>query len=110
MGMIYYIITKVFSYKKKIKVSFHDTLIIILYARIKILVNTDISILEFYGYIRSIGIISVDIFTKISVKQKLTKKYFEIHVNTLKMCKNDIKKIHILKTIFIIIYKEIIFQ
>ena len=33
--------------------------------RIKISVNTDISVLEFYGYIGNIGIISEDIFTKI---------------------------------------------
>ena len=42
--------------------------------RIKISVNTDISVLEFYGYIGNIGKILVNIFTKISVKQKLTKK------------------------------------
>ena len=36
----------------------------VLYARIKISVNTDISIIGFYG---NIGKISVDIFTKISV-------------------------------------------
>ena len=34
--------------------------VIILYARLEILVSTDISILGFYGYI---GDISVDIFT-----------------------------------------------
>ena len=39
-------------------------------ARIKILVNTDISVIEFYGNIENIGNIgkiSVDIFTQISV-------------------------------------------
>ena len=41
-----------------------------LYARIKISVNTDISVIRFYGNIGNIGNISkisVDIFTKISV-------------------------------------------
>ena len=37
------------------------------------LVNTDISILEFYEYIRNIGEISVDIFTQISIRQNNTK-------------------------------------
>ena len=36
-------------------------------SRIKILVNTYISIIEFYRNIENIGKISVDIFTKISV-------------------------------------------
>ena len=36
-------------------------------ARIKISVNTDISVIGFYGNIGNIGKISVDIFTKISV-------------------------------------------
>ena len=35
--------------------------------RIKISVNTDISVIRFYGNIGNIGKISVDIFTKISV-------------------------------------------
>ena len=35
--------------------------------RIKISVNTDISVIRFYGNIEYIGKISVDIFTKISV-------------------------------------------
>ena len=34
---------------------------------IKISVNTDISVIGFYGNIRNIGKISLDIFTKISV-------------------------------------------
>ena len=38
-----------------------------LYAMIKISVNTDISVIGFYGNIGNIGKISVDIFTKISV-------------------------------------------
>ena len=38
-----------------------------LQTRIKISVNTDISVIEFYGNIGNIGKISVDIFTKISV-------------------------------------------
>ena len=38
-----------------------------LYSRIKISVNTDISVIGFYGNIGNIGKISVDIFTKISV-------------------------------------------
>ena len=38
-----------------------------IYARIKISVNTDISVIGFYGNIGNIGKISVDIFTKISV-------------------------------------------
>ena len=38
--------------------------------RIKILVNTDISVIGFYGNIGNIGKISVDIFTKISVRLK----------------------------------------
>ena len=41
--------------------------------RIEILVNTDISVLGFYGYIGNIGEISVDIFHQISVRQKLSK-------------------------------------
>ena len=41
--------------------------------RIEISVNTDISVLEFYGYIGNIGKISVDIFHQISVRQKLSK-------------------------------------
>ena len=36
-------------------------------SRIKISVNTDISVIGFYGNIGNIGKISVDIFTKISV-------------------------------------------
>ena len=39
-------------------------------ARIKISVNTDISVIGFYGNIGNIGKISVDIFTKISVQLK----------------------------------------
>ena len=38
-----------------------------LHTRIKISVNTDISVIGFYGNIGNIGKISVDIFTKISV-------------------------------------------
>ena len=63
----------------------------------EILVNTDISIFEFYGYIGNIGKISVninkisvnigkisvDILTKILVKQKL----FKIHGNVWKTLK-----------------------
>ena len=37
------------------------------HARIKISVNTDISVIGFYGNIGNIGKISVDIFTKILV-------------------------------------------
>ena len=37
------------------------------HTRIKISVNTDISVIGFYGNIGNIGKISVDIFTKISV-------------------------------------------
>ena len=40
---------------------------------IEISVNTDISVLRFYGYIGNIGEISVDIFHQISVRQKLSK-------------------------------------
>ena len=36
-------------------------------SRIKISLNTDISVIGFYGNIGNIGKISVDIFTKISV-------------------------------------------
>ena len=49
---------------------------------IKLSVITDISVLGFYGYIRNIGKISMDILKKISLKRKLTKillnswKYF----------------------------------
>ena len=39
----------------------------VLYVRIKISINTDISVIEFYGNIGNIGKISVDIFTKILV-------------------------------------------
>ena len=45
--------------------------------RIKISVNTDISVLGFYEYIGNIGEISVNILTKISMRQKL----FKIHKN-----------------------------
>ena len=38
--------------------------------RIKISINTDISVIGFYGNIRNIDKISVDIFTKISVRLK----------------------------------------
>ena len=38
-----------------------------LYPRIKISINTDISVIGFYGNIGNIGKILVDIFTKISV-------------------------------------------
>ena len=41
--------------------------LITFYARIKISVNTDISVIGFYGNIGNIGKISVDIFTHISV-------------------------------------------
>ena len=41
--------------------------------RIEISVNTDISVLGFYGYIGNIGEISVDIFHQISMRQKLSK-------------------------------------
>ena len=50
--------------------------------RIKILVNTDISVLEFYGYIKNIGKILMDIFINIG-KTEINKyilklmKYFE---------------------------------
>ena len=47
-------------------------------ARFEISVNTDILILEFYEYIENIGEISVNILTKISIKQK----WFKIHENT----------------------------
>ena len=39
----------------------------VLSSRIKISVNTDISVIGFYGNIGNIGKISVDIFIKISV-------------------------------------------
>ena len=45
----------------------------LVHPRIEISVNTDISILGFYGYIENIGEISVDIFHQISVWQKLSK-------------------------------------
>ena len=38
-----------------------------MYARIKISVNTDILIIEFYGHIENISKISMNIFIKISV-------------------------------------------
>ena len=40
---------------------------------IEISINTDISVLGFYEYIGNIKEISVDIFTQISVRQKLSK-------------------------------------
>ena len=40
---------------------------------IEISVNIDVSILGFYRYIGNIGEISVDIFTQILVRQKLSK-------------------------------------
>ena len=40
---------------------------------IEILVNIDVSILGFYRYIGNIGEISVDIFTQILVRQKLSR-------------------------------------
>ena len=49
----------------------------------EILVNTDISALEFYGYIGNIGEISMDILTKILVRGKL----FKIHGNIWKNSK-----------------------
>ena len=39
-----------------------------LYTMIKISINTNISVIGFYGNIENIGKISVDIFTKISVQ------------------------------------------
>ena len=53
----------------------------------EILVNMNISILGFYGYIENIGKISVDILAKILVKQKL----FKIHGNVWKTLKKMIK-------------------
>ena len=46
------------------------------------MVNMNISVVEFYGYIEKI---SMDIFTQISVRQKL----FKINENTWKTPKND---------------------
>ena len=46
------------------------------------MVNMNISVVEFYGYIEKI---SIDIFTQISVRQKL----FKINGNTWKTPKND---------------------
>ena len=55
--------------------------------RIKISVNTDISVLGFYEYIGNIGEISVDILTKISMRRKL----FKIHKNAWKNSKKNDK-------------------
>ena len=44
-----------------------------LISRIEISVNTNISVLGFYGYMGNIEEISVDIFHQISVRQKLSK-------------------------------------
>ena len=56
------------GYFRHIKLSTHQGLFsIMLYSRIKISVNTDISVIGFYRNIGNIGKISVDIFTKISV-------------------------------------------
>ena len=46
------------------------------------MVNMNISVVEFYGYIEKI---SIDIFTQISVRQKL----FKINGNAWKTPKND---------------------
>ena len=45
--------------------------------RFEISVNTDISILGFYEYIKNIGKISMDVLTKMLIKRKL----FKIHEN-----------------------------
>ena len=49
--------------QRKVHLDKSITLKNMLHARIKISVNTDISIIGFYGYIKYIGKISVDIFT-----------------------------------------------
>ena len=49
----------------------------------KISVIMNMSILRFYGYIENIGEISVDIFSQISMEQKL----FKIHRNAWKNSK-----------------------
>ena len=51
----------------KISALYPNLSILSLRVRIKISVNTDISVIGFYGNIGNIGKISVDIFTKISV-------------------------------------------
>ena len=47
------------------------------YVKMKILVNMEISILEFYGYIKIFNKISMNILTKILIRRKLIK----IHEN-----------------------------
>ena len=49
----------------------------------KILINTDISVLEFYRYIGNIEEISIDILIKISMEEK----WFKIHENVYKTFK-----------------------
>ena len=67
------------------------------YARFEILVNTDISILGFYRYIGNIGEISLDILTKISIRQIIQNscKYLEKLQKMIKWI-----KIHKLKLFF----------
>ena len=50
----------------------------------KILVITNISVLRFYGYIRNIEKISVDIFSQILVERKLFKIYRNAWKNSKK--------------------------
>ena len=55
-----------------------------MFSRIKILVNRDISIIRFYGYIGNIGKISADIFTQILVRLKLYIKILKIKITLIK--------------------------
>ena len=72
-----YCLSKV-AHKVMIRYSFE------VFASIKISVNKNISVIRFYKYIRNIGKISMDTFTKISEKRKL----YKIHINTSKFLKN----------------------
>ena len=58
----------------------------------------DIYVIEFYGYMKNIHKISVEIFTKISIKRKLKKKKVLVILSKInkKMTKKKCK-IHILE-------------
>ena len=49
--------------------------LIYLLSRFEISINTDILVLRFYGYIKNISKISMNILTKISMEQKLLKNH-----------------------------------
>ena len=72
-----------------------------LYTRFKISLNTNISVLEFYKYIRNIGEISMDILKK---KNRCGENYSKFTRKLEKTPKND----KISKNIYIYIYIKVI--